>query len=231
MPRGARSRPRDRRRRAISGQLNYLADIYSARGDHPRVRSRPTKRRSSTAYSTIRSFVTNSTYNSVIAAWENGEVPRARVAFEDVHAHATEPGDIIHTTAADFMLGERDLEAGEPRRRRADGSRRRPRRLHGFRRTNEARAECLVVLVGISVAKGPRRGRRSTFSVPRAVCAATRLRTVRGSRGRRLRDASTFMPRLGATPPSPRRRENGGTSKPLVGLGPLEHRSALVSPG
>jgi tetratricopeptide (TPR) repeat protein len=99
--------------RTISGQLNYLADVHSARGDHAGALAAHEE-----ALALRRSLgdpmlVVNSTYNLGIAAWENAEVERSRRAFEDTHLRAAALGDVLHSTAADFMLAELDLESGD----------------------------------------------------------------------------------------------------------------------
>ena len=136
----------------ISGQLNYLADIYSARGDHLRAIAAHEEALALRRALDDPHLVTNSTYNLGIAAWENGEIVRARSAFEDTHALARELGDVIHSAAADFMLAELDLAAGDVEL--AAG------RILGCFATytdlesERSRAECLVVLGGIACAKG-----------------------------------------------------------------------------
>ena len=136
----------------ISGQLNFLADVFSARGDHRRA-----LRAHEEALALRRTLddpmlVTNSTYNLGIAAWENGEVERARNAFEETHALASELGDVIHTAAADFMLAELDLPAGD-----IDEAEQRIRgclAVYTELQNARSRAECLVVLGGIAAARG-----------------------------------------------------------------------------
>jgi predicted ATPase/class 3 adenylate cyclase len=137
---------------AISGQLNYFADVYSAREDHLRALACHEE-----ALELRRTLddplnVANSTYNLGIAAFENGEIERARAAFEETDAIARRLGDVLHTTAADFMLAELDLHAGD-----VDEA---ERRILGCLvvytelGSDRSRAECLVVLGGCAAAKG-----------------------------------------------------------------------------
>ncbi len=135
----------------ISGQLNYLADIYSARGNHLHAIAAHEEALALRRTLDDPMLVTNSTYNLGIAAWENGEIARARSAFEATHELASELGDVIHTAAADFMLAELDLAAGDMEL--AEG------RILGCFATytelesDRSRAECLVVLGGVACAK------------------------------------------------------------------------------
>jgi predicted ATPase/DNA-binding SARP family transcriptional activator len=152
----------------VSGQLNYLADVYSARKDHQRAltaheEALSLRRGLDDAY-----LVANSTYNLGIAAFENGEVDRAQTAFQETHALAQELGDVIHTAAADFMLAELDLIAGE-----IDSAV--ERIVHCLAVYTElentrSRAECLVLLGGVAVARG------SFDDAARLFGAADRLR-------------------------------------------------------
>lgn len=136
----------------ISGQLNYLADIYSAQGDHRRALAAHEEALELRRTLDDPMLVTNSTYNLGIAAFENGEIARARRAFEETHTLARDLGDIIHTAAADFMLAELDLLARdvEQAKRRILGCLVVYTELENAR----SRAECLVVLGGVAVAKG-----------------------------------------------------------------------------
>jgi ATP/maltotriose-dependent transcriptional regulator MalT len=97
-------------------------------------------------------LVTNSTYNLGIAAFENGEIARARTAFEETYFVGRDLGDIIHTTAADFMLAELDLLAGdlEEAERRILGC----LGVYTDLENDRSRAECLVVLAGVGAARG-----------------------------------------------------------------------------
>lgn len=136
----------------ISGQLNYLADTYSAQGDHRRALAAHEEALELRRTLDDPMLVTNSTYNLGIAAFENGEIARARRAFEETHMLARDLGDIIHTAAADFMLAELDLLARdvEQAERRILGCLAVYTELENAR----SRAECLVVLGGVAVAKG-----------------------------------------------------------------------------
>ncbi len=135
----------------ISGQLNYVADVYSARGDHLRAIAAHEEALELRWTLDDPMLVTNSTYNLGIAAWENGEVARARDVFEETYARAQELGDVIHTAAADFMLAELDLRSGD-----LDAAERRIGRclaVYTDLENRRSRAECLVVLAGIAAAK------------------------------------------------------------------------------
>jgi len=137
---------------AISGLLNYLADVYSARGDHLQALAVHEEALSLRRTLNNPMLVTNSTYNLGIAAWENDEIERARLAFEETHALAGELGDVLHTAAADFMLAELDLRDGDL----VEAERRIRRCLATYGKLYESRrssAECLVVLAGIAAAR------------------------------------------------------------------------------
>jgi hypothetical protein len=97
-------------------------------------------------------LVTNSTYNLGIAAWENGEIERARAAFDETCALASKLGDVIHRAGATFMLSELDLLEGDT----AAAERRILRCLTVYTelQNDRSRAECLVVLGGVEVARG-----------------------------------------------------------------------------
>jgi predicted ATPase/class 3 adenylate cyclase len=135
----------------IAGQLNYLADVFSARGDHLSALAAHEE-----ALELRRSVgdplqVANSTYNLGIAAFENGEIERARKAFEETHALARRLSDVLHTAAADFMLAEVALHDGD-----ADGAERQILRCLAFYTelgSDRSSAECLVVLGGCAAAK------------------------------------------------------------------------------
>jgi predicted ATPase/class 3 adenylate cyclase len=137
---------------AISGQLNYLADVYSARGDHLRALAAHEEALALRRRLDNPMLVTNSTYNLGIAAWENDEIERARATFDETLALATELGDVLHTTAAEFMLAELDLRAGDL----AEAERRiricLP--IYADLESARSRAECLVVLGGVNTARG-----------------------------------------------------------------------------
>ena len=136
---------------AISGQLNYLADVYSARGDHL-AHLRLTRRRSHCgARSTIRwpSRTRPTTSGSPHSRTARSSAPagpsrrptRSRLAL----------GDVLHTAAADFMLAELDLHAGD-----ADAAERRILgclAVYAELGSDRSRAECLVVLGGAAAAK------------------------------------------------------------------------------
>ena len=138
--------------RTVSGQLNYLADVHSARGDHASALAAHEE-----ALALRRSLgdpmlVVNSTYNLGIAAWENAEVERSRRAFEDTHLRAAALGDVLHSTAADFMLAELDLESGD-----LESAERRIRSclaMYSELENARSQSECLVVLGGIAAARG-----------------------------------------------------------------------------
>ena len=98
----------------ISGQLNYLADVFSARGDHSHALAAHEEALALRRTLDDPLLVANSTYNLGIAAFENGEIDRARAAFEEAHDARARLGDVLHPTAADFMLAELDLHAGDP---------------------------------------------------------------------------------------------------------------------
>jgi predicted ATPase/class 3 adenylate cyclase len=136
----------------ISGQLNYRADIYSARGDHARALAAHEEALALRQKLDDPLLVSNSTYNLGIAAWENGETERARSAFENTHALAQGLGDVIHTAAADFMLAELDLRAGDLDR--ANERIRGCLAVYTELESDRSRAECLVVLGGITAAQG-----------------------------------------------------------------------------
>ena len=73
----------------ISGQLNYVADVYSARGDHLRAIAAHEEALELRRTLDDPMLVTNSTYNLGIAAWENGEVAEsARRLRGDVRSGA-----------------------------------------------------------------------------------------------------------------------------------------------
>ena len=186
---------------AISGQLNYLADVYSARGDHLRALAAHEEALALRRTLDNPMLVTNSTYNLGIAAWENDEIERARAAFDETLTLATELGDVLHTTAAEFMLAELDLRAGD-----LDEAERRIRSCLAIYTENlesaRSRAECLVVLGGVNAERGEyergrtalRRGRRATRRrTPEPLRAAgardTLARAHAGPRGRALRPA------------------------------------------
>jgi predicted ATPase/class 3 adenylate cyclase len=135
----------------ISGQLNYLADIHSARGDHLHAIAAHEEALALRRTLDDPMLVTNSKYNLGIAAWENGEIARAQRTFEEARGFAHELGDVIHIAAADFMLAELELAAGDVGA--AEG-----RILECFATYTElesdrSRAECLVVLGGVACAK------------------------------------------------------------------------------
>jgi predicted ATPase len=153
---------------AISAQLNFLADIYSARGDHSGALAAHEEALELRRGLANPILVTNSTYNLGIAAFENGEIDRARAAFEETHTLARELGDVIHTAAADFMLAELDLHAGD-----AEAAERRIHRclsVYAGLENDRSRAECLVVLGGVAAAK------ESFEEAARLFGAANRLR-------------------------------------------------------
>jgi predicted ATPase/class 3 adenylate cyclase len=136
----------------ISGQLNYLADVYSARGDHLRALAAHEEALALRRTLDDPMSVANSTYNLGIAAFENGEIERARRAFEETHEMATALADVLHTAAADFMLAELDLHAGD-----VDAAERRILRclaVYTELGNDRSRAECLVVLGGAAGVKG-----------------------------------------------------------------------------
>jgi predicted ATPase/class 3 adenylate cyclase len=152
----------------ISGQLNYLADIYSARDDHLRALAAHEEALALRRALGDTMLVTNSTYNLGIAAWENGEIDRARKAFEETYALASGLSDIIHTAAANFMLAELDLHTGD-----TDQAERRILgclAVYTDLENDRSRAECLVVLGGVAVARG------SYEDAARLLGAADRLR-------------------------------------------------------
>ena len=96
--------------------------------------------------------VTNSTYNLGIATWEIGELERARRAFDETFERADAMGDVIHRTAANFMLAELDLVSGD-----LDEAERRLRAclpVYAELGSERSRAECFVVLGGIRAAAG-----------------------------------------------------------------------------
>ncbi len=136
----------------IAGQLNYLADVFSARGDHLRALAAHEE-----ALELRRSVgdplqVANSTYNLGIAAFENGEIERARKAFEETHALAKRLSDVLHTAAADFMLAEVALHEGD-----TDEVELRILRclaVYTELGSDRSRAECLVVLGGSAAERG-----------------------------------------------------------------------------
>ncbi len=137
---------------AISGQLNYLADVFSARGDHLRALAAHEE-----ALELRRSVgdplqVANSTYNLGIAAFENGEIERARRAFEETHALAQRLSDVLHTAAADFMLAEVALHEGDANE--AELRILRCLAVYTELGSDRSRAECLVVLGGCAAASG-----------------------------------------------------------------------------
>jgi predicted ATPase/class 3 adenylate cyclase len=137
---------------AISAQLNYLADIYSARGDHVRALASHEEALALRRTLAAPMLVTNSTYNLGIAAFENGETARARKAFEETHALAHELGDVLHSAAADFMLAELDLHEGD-----AESAEHRILSclaVYTELENDRSRAECLVVLGGTAAARG-----------------------------------------------------------------------------
>lgn len=136
----------------ISGQLNYLADVYSARNEHAAALAAHEEALALRMTLDDPLQVTNSTYNLGIAAWENGEVERARHAFEETFERAHAMGDVIHRAAASFMLAELDLPAGN-----LDDAERRIRsclEVYEELGSDRSRAECLVVLGGINVERG-----------------------------------------------------------------------------
>ncbi len=152
----------------ISGQLNYLADVYSARGEHLRALAAHEEALALRRALDDPSLVTNSTYNLGIAAWENGEIARARKAFEETSGLAHSLGDVLHIAAADFMLAELDLHAGDLDRaeRRIAGC----LSVYTELENQRSRAECFVVLGGIAAARG------SFEAAARLFGAADRLR-------------------------------------------------------
>jgi predicted ATPase/class 3 adenylate cyclase len=138
--------------RTISGQLNYLADVHSSRGDHAGALVAHEEALALRRTLDDPMLVVNSTYNLGIAAWENGEVERSRQAFEDAHARAADLGDVLHGTAAEFMLAELDLGSGH-----LDDAERRIRRClarYSELENERSQSECLVVLGGIASARG-----------------------------------------------------------------------------
>ena len=137
---------------AISGQLNYVADIHSARGDHAAALAAHEEALALRKTLDDPLPVTNSTYNLGIAAWENGEIARARAAFEETFTRAEELGDVIHKTAAEFMLAELDLRAGD-----LDEAERRILRcfaVYTELESSRSRAESLAVLGGVLAERG-----------------------------------------------------------------------------
>ena len=153
---------------AISGQLNFLADIYSARGDHLQALAAHEEALELRRTLDNPILVINSTYNLGLAAWENGEIERARDAFDEAYARASELGDVLHTTASDFMLAELDLKAGstDEAERRIVGC----LAVYTELQNDRSRAECLTVLGGIAAARG------SYDDTARLFGAAERLR-------------------------------------------------------
>jgi predicted ATPase len=138
--------------RAISGALNYLADIFSARAEHGRALAVHEEALALRRTLGDRLLITDSTYNLGISAFENGELERARQAFEESLALAHGLGDVLHMAAADFMLAELDLLGGD-----LESAERRIRQslaVYTAVESNRDRAECLVVLAGVAVAKG-----------------------------------------------------------------------------
>lgn len=152
----------------ISGQLNYLADIYSSRGDHARALAAHQEALELRRALDDPMLVANSTYNLGIAAFENGEIARARRAFEETHALARDLGDVIHSTAAEFMLAELDLHEGalDDAEQRILGC----LRVYTELENDRSRAECLVVLGGVASARGV------AETAARLLGAAARLR-------------------------------------------------------
>ena len=138
--------------RAISSALNYLADIFSAQDDNRRALE--TQEEALAIRRTLDDplLVADSTYNLGISAFENGEIERAREAFEESFALAQKLGDVLHTAAAGFMLAELDLLAGDVEHveKRIMGS----LAVYTEVESNRDRAECLVVLAGLAVARG-----------------------------------------------------------------------------
>lgn len=131
----------------ISGQLNYLADIYSARGDHAAALAAHEEALALRKTLNDPLLVTNSTYNLGLAAWENGEIDRARTTFEETHRLAESLGDVLHLTAAEFMLAQLDLRDGD-----LDEAERRILRCYSVYTelgSARSRAESLVVLAGV----------------------------------------------------------------------------------
>jgi predicted ATPase/class 3 adenylate cyclase len=153
---------------AISAQLNYIADIYSARGDHLGALAAHEEALELRRTLADPMLVANSTYNLGIAAFENGEIERARKAFEDTLSSGRSLGDVLHTAAADFMLAQLDLYAGD-----ADRAEQRVLgclSVYTELEDDRSRAECLVLLAGVAAA------RESFDDASRLFGAAKRLR-------------------------------------------------------
>jgi predicted ATPase/class 3 adenylate cyclase len=135
----------------ISGQLNYLADVFSARGDHLHALAAHEEALALRRTLDDPLAIANSTYNLGIAAFENGEIERARAAFEETERLALGVGDVLHTTAADFMLAELELHTGD-----TDEAERRILAcliVYTELESDRSRAECLVVLGGCAAAR------------------------------------------------------------------------------
>ncbi|MBA2641637.1 MAG: tetratricopeptide repeat protein [Actinobacteria bacterium] len=138
--------------RAISSALIHVADVFSAHEDHEHALAALEDALAIRRTLEDPLLVADSTYNLGISAFENGEIERAREAFEESFAIAHELGDVLHTAAAGFMLAELDLLAGDVEQveKRIMGS----LAIYTEVESNRDRAECLVVLAGLAVARG-----------------------------------------------------------------------------
>jgi predicted ATPase/class 3 adenylate cyclase len=138
--------------RATSAALNHLADVFSTQDDHQRALA--AHEEALTLRRTLDDplLIADSTYNLGISAFEDGDVSRARDAFEESLVLASELGDLLHMAAAGFMLAELDLLAGDVER--AQERILRSLAVYTDVQSDRDRAECLVVLGGIAVARG-----------------------------------------------------------------------------
>ena len=170
-------------------------------------------------------LVTNSTSTtSASPSWENdgsivpGSLSRRRSRSPAISATSS------HTAAADFMLAELDLRAGSRGRRAQDPAVSRTLRRA---RKQSSRAECLVVLSGISTARGATRtppgfwalraGYEATLRRTDSSCRcsnATARSSPNASSDERLNTLQAEGARLGAAAAAP-----CVESRPRLGLG------------
>jgi len=138
--------------RATSAALNHLADLFSARGDHGRALAAHEEALALRRTLEDPLLVADSAYNLGVSAFENGETARARQVFEESFTLAEGLGDVLHTAAARFMLAELDLLDGDWEV--AERGALRSLAVYTEVESTRDRAECLVLLAGIAVARG-----------------------------------------------------------------------------
>ncbi len=96
-------------------------------------------------------LVSDAIYNLGMAAFQGGNVERARQAFEEALGLARELGEAPHIAAAQFMLAELDLLAGDSGL--AEGRARESLALYSNLEDDRSCARCLVILAGSAAAE------------------------------------------------------------------------------